>query len=124
MSNERKADSTAGASQSRDVDLEKRLDQLSQALEKEKDGLNGKTRAKTDSSGNALAMRLGSEFVAAVLVGAVLGWGLDKLAGTAPWGMVIFLLLGFAAGVRNVIRASTNSGLSGGRSDDQPGGER
>lgn len=50
--------------------------------------------------------RLASEFVAAVIVGAILGWGVDQLFGTAPWGMIILLLLGFAAGVLNVIRAT------------------
>jgi ATP synthase protein I len=44
--------------------------------------------------------------VAAIIVGAALGWGTDQLFGTAPWGMIILLLLGFAAGVVNVIRAT------------------
>ena len=49
---------------------------------------------------------MSSEFAAAVLVGAILGWGMDALAGTSPFGLIVFLLLGFAAGVLNVIRSS------------------
>ena len=36
---------------------------------------------------------------------SALGWGLDRLAGTSPWGLIGFLLLGFCAGVLNVVRA-------------------
>jgi ATP synthase protein I len=39
-------------------------------------------------------------------VGAAIGWGLDKLFGISPWGLIVFLLLGFAAGVLNVMRAA------------------
>jgi ATP synthase protein I len=54
--------------------------------------------------GNAL--KLSSEFIAAVIVGVGLGWFIDRLAGTSPFGLIVFLLLGFAAGVVNVLRAS------------------
>ena len=59
-------------------------------------------------SASALArgFRLSTELVAGVLVGAFIGWALDKWLGTSPWGMIVFLLLGFAAGVLNVIRAA------------------
>lgn len=62
------------------------------------------------SAGMTLAFRLGSEFVAGVLVGAGLGWGIDYLLGTAPWGMIIFLLLGFGASVVNMMRAAGETG--------------
>jgi ATP synthase protein I len=59
-----------------------------------------------DPSAIARGFRLSTELVAAVLVGAALGWVLDRLLGIAPWGMIVFLLLGFAAGVLNVMRAA------------------
>jgi ATP synthase protein I len=59
-----------------------------------------------EMTGIGRGFRLGSEFVAAIVVGAALGWGVDRLFGTMPWGMIILLLLGFAAGVLNVIRAT------------------
>ena len=56
-------------------------------------------------SGLARGLRLSTELVAGVLVGAVIGWGLDHWLGISPWGLIVFLLLGFAAGVLNVMRA-------------------
>jgi len=60
----------------------------------------------TTASGYARGFRLSSELVAGVLVGAGLGWGIDRLLGTSPWGLTVLLLLGFAAGVLNVMRAA------------------
>jgi ATP synthase protein I len=51
------------------------------------------------------AFRVGSELLAGLLVGALLGWGLDALFGTKPWLLLAGVLLGFAAGVINVSRA-------------------
>ena len=61
----------------------------------------------TGQSASALArgFRLSTELVAGVLVGAFIGWALDKWLGISPWGMIVFLLLGFAAGILNVVRA-------------------
>lgn len=59
-----------------------------------------------DLSGLARGLRLSSELVAAVVVGAMIGWLLDRWLGITPWGLIVFLLLGFAAGVLNVMRAA------------------
>ena len=66
----------------------------------------GPSGPRTDPSALARGFRLSTELVAGVLVGAFIGWALDKWLGTSPWGMMVFLLLGFAAGVINVIRAA------------------
>lgn len=50
------------------------------------------------------AVRLGSEFIAAILVGAGIGYLLDLWLGTGPWIMLVMLLVGFAAGILNVTR--------------------
>ena len=63
----------------------------------------GQTR-QGDMSGMSRGLRLGSEFVAAILIGAGLGWIIDSVLPTRPWAMVVLLLLGFAAGVLNVVR--------------------
>ena len=63
-------------------------------------------RQTTDASAMARGFRLSSELVAGVLVGAAIGWLLDKWLGISPWGLIVFLLLGFAAGVLNVMRAA------------------
>jgi len=63
-------------------------------------------RPGADSSAMARGFRLSSELVAGVLVGAAIGWLIDRWLGISPWGMIVFLLLGFAAGVLNVMRAA------------------
>lgn len=65
-------------------------------------------RSASGNSGSSEGMnrgiRIGSEFVAAVLVGAVIGYLIDLGLGTSPWGMLILLMMGFAAGILNVTR--------------------
>jgi ATP synthase protein I len=113
-----------------DADLARRLDRLSRDLDAGRQDREAAERPQRGEAANyGQAFRLSSEFVAGVIVGAVLGWGLDRLAGTSPWGLIVFLLLGFCAGVLNVVRASaqmTASGPSGsdagaGRSDEKLG---
>lgn len=89
-------------------DLDRRRADLERALaartpEKPEAERGGKT---SGLGGFGNAMRLSSEFIAGVLGGALIGWVLDELAGTRPWGMIVFLLLGFAAGVLNVMRSA------------------
>lgn len=66
----------------------------------------GRGTQSSGLSGIGQAMKVGSEFVAGVIVGFVIGYTIDRLFGTTPWGMIVFLLLGFAAGVLNVIRSA------------------
>ncbi len=71
---------------------------------KSSDGPGG-DRAAT-ASGYARGFRLSSELVGGVLVGAGFGWLIDRLLGISPWGFIVFLLLGFVAGVLNVMRSA------------------
>ena len=110
----------AGASSS-DADLARRLNRLSHELETERQERAAAERpARSGSADYGRAFRLASEFVAGVLVGAALGWGLDKVAGTSPWGLIGLLLLGFCAGVLNVVRSA--GGMSGAAGPDGGGG--
>lgn len=52
------------------------------------------------------ALRLSTEMVAGVAIGGLIGWTLDRLFGTAPFLMVVFLILGAAAGIMNVVRTA------------------
>jgi ATP synthase protein I len=84
------------------AELGKKLDELKHQSSEAVAGAS-----KTDGmAGAGLAMRMGSEFVAGVIVGFVIGYTIDRVFGTTPWGMVVFLLLGFAAGTLNVLRAA------------------
>jgi len=60
---------------------------------------------RSGQSALAMGFRLSADFLSAVLVGGVLGLLLDKAAGLAPFGLLVFLLLGFAAGVMNILRS-------------------
>jgi ATP synthase protein I len=62
--------------------------------------------AAADSSAMARGLRLSSELVGGVLVGAVIGWLADLVPHVRPWGFIVFVLLGFAAGMLNVMRAA------------------
>jgi ATP synthase protein I len=63
-------------------------------------------RQGIDTSAFARGFRLSTELVGGVLVGAGIGWLIDHWLGSTPWGLIVFLLLGFAAGVMNVMRAA------------------
>ena len=54
--------------------------------------------------GMAYGMRMASEFVAAIIVGGAIGYGLDRWLGTTPWLFLAFFVLGLVAGVVNVTR--------------------
>ena len=51
-----------------------------------------------------IGLRVGIELVSALVVAVAIGWGLDRLFGTRPILMAVFVLLGGAAGVLNVWR--------------------
>ncbi len=65
----------------------------------------GRPPKAADSNAIRLAMRLGVELVAALVIAVVIGWGLDRLFHTRPWLMIAFVPIGAAAGLRNVFRA-------------------
>jgi len=94
--------------------LSARLRSLGERLDRQKGPspqAEAQSSSKSDPSALARGFRLSTELVAGVLVGAFIGWALDKWLGTSPWGMMVFLLLGFAAGVVNVVRvAGVSSG--------------
>jgi ATP synthase protein I len=101
-------------------DLGKRLDQL-----------QARQAPKRPSPGQAgIAGRFATELVAALIVGGGLGWGIDWLFGhfgfhTRPVFMIVFVVLGAAAGILNVVRAAREINaqialeISHGRSDEE-----
>lgn len=58
-----------------------------------------------DPSALARGFRMSTELVAGVIVGVGLGLLLDRWLGTTPWGLLVFLLLGFTAGILNLMRS-------------------
>lgn len=91
-----------------DRDLDARLDSLRSRIETKRPKRESKPEAdkKGDVGGIGQAFKLSSEFIAGILVGAGLGYLFDTFFETAPWGMIVLLLLGFCAGILNVLRSA------------------
>lgn len=88
------------ASASREAELAQRMAKLSQRLDTE-----AKRAPKaSDSSGMGQGYKAAADLSGGVIVGVILGLGLDRIAGSSPWGLIIFLMLGFCAGVVNMLR--------------------
>ena len=56
--------------------------------------------------GLGIAFRLGIEITIATMIGALMGYALDRFLNTRPWFLVVGVLLGGAAGCINVYRAA------------------
>jgi ATP synthase protein I len=65
-----------------------------------------RSRPTSDSSALGQAFRLSAEFVAGVAAGGILGWIVDRVFGLSPWGLIVCLILGFCAGMLNLMRAA------------------
>lgn len=63
-----------------------------------------------------MAMQAGYEFVASVMLSAVLGYFIDKWLGTAPLFLISLFLLGTCAGFLSIFRVSKNLGVGVGYS--------
>ncbi|MBJ3774272.1 AtpZ/AtpI family protein [Acuticoccus mangrovi] len=89
-------------------DFEERRERLKRQLAAHKQAEEAEKAREQRSSmaGYAAAFRLSTEFISAIVVGLALGYLADWGLGTTPWLMIVFLLLGFAAGVLNVLRSA------------------
>jgi len=61
---------------------------------------------RTPMSDFGPAIKVGTDLVAGIVVGVVIGWVLDWWLGTTPWLLLVFFLLGSAAGLTNVMRTA------------------
>src|SRR3954454_24914978 len=101
-------------SSSEEAALSARLGSVDQRVSEIRDSRNVRAGQSGEGSGDGAArasafargFRLSSELIAGVVVGAGIGWGLDRLLSTSPWGLIVFFLLGFTAGVVNVVRSA------------------
>ena len=89
--------------------FEGRISDLGERLGKVKAQREGDAQGDLDAEmsgrGMAYGMRMAAELVGAVIVGGAIGWGLDRWLGTTPWLFLLLFVLGFEAGVLNVVRA-------------------
>lgn len=79
-------------------------------------------RRRPDQNARLLAdvLSFGWVLPAAIAVGAGLGWLVDRLLGSRPVGLVAFGLLGFGAGLRQLLREASSFGDE----EPPPGGEQ
>ena len=98
-----------------DRDLKARLEALSNALKDKRSDPQGAARGESEASvtrtGQAMSLgfRVLAEFVAGVIVGGFIGWQTDIWLGTTPFGLIVFLALGTAAGFWNVYKLAATT---------------
>ena len=64
---------------------------------------------ESNGSGMALALKYTSEFAGAVIVTGVIGYVIDRVAGTSPWGLLVGIMLGTVAGFYALVRSAQKS---------------
>jgi ATP synthase protein I len=84
----------------------RRLAQLKERLEKARGDKKDVPQEKRPQSQFGIAFRLVTELLAAVIVGGLIGWALDRIFATSPVLLIAMFLLGVAAGMRNVVRTA------------------
>ena len=85
-------------------------DQFKTRLEIAKKKILKKNHHNKDDNPSSIgaAFKLSTELVAAVAVGTIIGFILDKTFGTKPWFILIFFFVGVVAGIINVFRSAKN----------------
>ena len=89
-----------------DDDQKQRMAQLEEKLAAARKAQEPKPRADEHYSMANMAWRMVIELVAGLAIGFGIGYGLDLLFGTLPIFMVLFVLLGLAAGVKTMLRSA------------------
>ena len=89
-----------------DDDQKQRMAQLEARLAEARKAQEPKPRADEHYSLANQAWRMVIELVAGLGIGFGIGYGLDQLFGTLPIFMVLFILLGLAAGVKTMLRTA------------------
>ncbi len=89
-----------------DPDEQRRMAEFEQRLAAAKEAQAPKPRGDEHYSQAQLAWRMVIELVAGLAIGFGIGFGLDSLLGTMPFLLVVFTLLGFAAGIKTMLRSA------------------
>ena len=112
---ERNKDEASGQDPSTEAELSAKLRQLDARLSDMRSERAPASEPRGGPGGDVSAMahgmKLASEFVAGIAAGAILGWLIDRFAGIQPFGLLIGLMFGFAAGLRNLYRASQSQSV-------------
>ncbi len=84
-----------------------KLDQLEKRIRAAREGRKPKRRRiRGEFTAAHMAWRMTLELVVGGLIGAAMGWGLDALFDTRPVFLIVFVLLGMAAGIKTALRSA------------------
>ena len=89
-----------------DPDEKQRMAQLEDKIANAKAAHRPESQIEDHHSQAHAGWRMVTELVAGLLIGFCIGYGLDSLFGTLPIFLVLFVLLGFAAGVKTMLRSA------------------
>jgi ATP synthase protein I len=84
----------------------RRLAEIEERLRKAREKRDEVRQVEASNSKLWVASRLVTELMAGVIVGGALGWGLDRILGTAPFLLIVMFMVGIAAGIFNVVRTA------------------
>ncbi|MEK9936088.1 MAG: AtpZ/AtpI family protein [Rhodobiaceae bacterium] len=96
-------------------DIDRRIDRMQ---EDRAEKARGPDRHGLPAGAGAILARVATELVAGVIVGAFIGWVLDRWFGTSPLFLVLLFFLGAAAGMLNVWRMVSGRGMAAGYFDE------
>lgn len=95
-------------------DLERKLDSLEERIKNARTSSqehgNVEIPEKKENPEAIRSGRAGSEFLANIIAGWVLGFGIDWFFHTKPWGIIGFMVLGFVSGVYRANKAMQKNG--------------
>lgn len=88
--------------------IKARAEAIDKRLSEARGRITPKSTVESQQRGQAMGkgLRIAVDLVVGVAFGGFVGWWLDRYFGSAPWLMVVMLMLGFAAGMMNVIRTA------------------
>lgn len=86
-----------------------RIDTLEERLKaaQKRESDRNRPKAQATDANYKLGNRVLAELLGGLLGGAAIGWVIDRLADTSPWGLLIMLFIGIGVAFRNIIRISS-----------------
>jgi ATP synthase protein I len=86
-----------------------RIDALEDRLKaaREREDERNRPQMQGSDAGYKLGNRVLAELLGGLVGGALIGWVIDRFAGTSPWGLLVMLFLGIVVAFRNIFRISS-----------------
>jgi ATP synthase protein I len=103
-----------GKDEHRQVSEDSRLESLDKRLERleaSEAARTGRDRPGVDPN-SRMGHRVLADLVGGIAGGALIGWLVDRLFGTWPWGFIILLFMGIVVAFRNIFRIASGASQS------------